>query len=81
MSSNLSFPLNEAAFGPMTIPIPGNSIDNLTRAYGEDWNDVAYVEYDHRSENFLKKIKVDLIDHFAPEYVLPDPKQKDLKQF
>jgi LicD family len=67
----LRFPLPALPFGPLSIPVPHFSTDYLTRLYGEDWNDVAYLEYSHRLEQTLTKIKVDLVDRSPPAYILP----------
>jgi lipopolysaccharide cholinephosphotransferase len=58
-------------YGPLFLPAPKGYLEYVRRQYGEDWNDVAYVQYCHRLEKSLKKIKVDLIDRSPPEYVLP----------
>ncbi len=63
--------MNEHTFGPMQIPIPFNAVDILSRFYGDDWNDVAYAEYDHREEKILEKIVVALEERAEVEYILP----------
>lgn len=68
---DLLAPLPEMAFGPLLIPVPRNPIDYVLRMYDEDWNDVAYVHYAHQSEQYLTKIRVDLLDRSPPVYVLP----------
>lgn len=68
---DLQTPLPLASFGPLLLPIPHNAIDYLNRMYGKKWNDVAYVSYSHQKEQFLPKIKVDLINRSAPIYFLP----------
>jgi LicD family len=70
-SKDVHFPLPELPFGPLSIPVPHLRTDYLTRLYGEDWNDVAYLEYSHRLEQTLTKIKVDLVDRSPPAYILP----------
>ena len=34
----------------------------MTRCFGDDWSDYGYVQYDHRYEKPLEKIKVKLTD-------------------
>ncbi|MCE5316467.1 MAG: LicD family protein [Parachlamydia sp.] len=68
---DLILPLSELPFGPLTIPVPRNSLPYILRMYGEDWNDVAYVTYSHQFEQFQKKIKVDLHDRSPAPYILP----------
>lgn len=58
-------------FGPMHMPIPRNFLEIVERMYGEDWNDVAYIEYDHKKEADLIKIKVKLTDRSTVPYILP----------
>lgn len=65
-------PLENMEFGPMNIPIPHNATKILDRYYGDDWNSVAYQEYDHQNEGYLKKIKVQLVDRSSVPYILPD---------
>jgi lipopolysaccharide cholinephosphotransferase len=64
-------PCIELSFGPMTIPVPSHYLGYLTQMYGEDWNRVAYVQFSHRNESGLKKVKVDLQNRLPPKYVLP----------
>lgn len=64
-------PLVYMPFGPMHLPIPRNFIDIVTRMYGTDWNDVTYIEYDHRKEEWRNKIKVQLTDRSTIPYILP----------
>ena len=68
---DLTYPLPTLPFGPLSLAVPHHYLEYLSRAYGEDWNDVAYVDYSHQLEVRLKKIKVDLIDRSPPAYVLP----------
>jgi len=62
-------------FGPMMIPSPGGYLDYLRRLYGEDWNSVAYLHFDHKHHKHRKEIRVDLTDRSAPHYVLPGSDQ------
>ncbi len=64
-------PCCELPFGPMTLPVASHYLGYLTQMYGEDWNKVAYVQFCHRNECCLKKVKVDLSDRSPPQYVLP----------
>jgi len=64
-------PLPQITFGPTMIPIPRRSLDYITRVYHDDWNSVAYVDYNHAEQKFVSKIKVTLFDRSAPLYELP----------
>lgn len=66
----LEYPLEELTFGPLQIPVPHAPVNYLTRMYGTEWNDVAYMGYSHRYEESSTKIKVDLINRSPAEYVL-----------
>lgn len=67
----LILPFFRVPFGPMDIPIPHNSRDVLTRFYGEDWNEVAYAQYSHEREDFIKKVKVHITERDPISYILP----------
>jgi phosphorylcholine metabolism protein LicD len=64
-------PCLELPFGPLTLPVPSHYLGYLTQMYGEDWNQVAYIQFCHRNESGLKNVKVDLVDRSPPQYVLP----------
>lgn len=68
---DLNFPLPTLPFGPLMLTVPHHYLEYITRVYGEDWNDVAYVQYSHKIEEHLQKIKVDLINRSSPLYILP----------
>lgn len=70
-SKEFRYPFPTATFGPMQIPIPHNAYGIITRSYGDDWNQVAYVLFNHQKEMHLKKIKVQLTDRSPPPYLLP----------
>ncbi len=67
----LESPLPELPFGPFSIPVSRNSRQLIARMYGEDWNTVAYVEYNHETETAIKRVKVGLLNASPPEYILP----------
>lgn len=64
--------LEETKFGPLQIPIPRNARNILKRLYGDDWNEIAYAQYDHKEEKCLEEIKVPLVERAEVEYVLPE---------
>lgn len=68
---DLSKPLEKVKFGPLYIPVPYSPSDILDRTYGCDWNEIAYVEYDHKIEKKRKKIKVVLTERKPADYILP----------
>lgn len=68
-----SYPFPKVAFGPMHIPIPHNAREILERDYGADWDQVAYATFNHRTETFLKKEKVKLVNREPAAYILPEP--------
>ncbi|NGX38170.1 MAG: hypothetical protein K1000chlam2_01342 [Chlamydiae bacterium] len=68
-------PAEFVPFGPMFLPIPHHAHRILSREYGEDWKEIAYLQYDHFHEKRLKSIKVPIIDYSPPDFVLPQNKQ------
>jgi lipopolysaccharide cholinephosphotransferase len=70
-SGDLSSSPMKLPFGPMMIPVPREYLDYVKRVYGEDWNSVAYLQFDHKHGRRRKKIRVDLVDRSAPHYILP----------
>lgn len=70
LHEDLTLPLPELPFGPMSIPVPHFYMSYLSRAY-ENWNEVAYIGYNHQEEQIRTKIKVDLVDRSPPAYFLP----------
>jgi phosphorylcholine metabolism protein LicD len=56
------FPLQEYEFGSFTILGPHNPLPYLNAAFGNDWNRIAYRQYDHAVGKPIKKIKVKLTD-------------------
>jgi lipopolysaccharide cholinephosphotransferase len=71
----LSLPLPEAAFGPLLMPVPHQATAYLTRTYGADWNEFAYAQYSHKTEQGIKKVKVKLVNRAPPAYILPSDTQ------
>lgn len=55
-------PLSLYQFGDIEIYGPKKYKDYFTRMYGNDWNKIAYREYDHEKEDEVEKIKVKLTD-------------------
>lgn len=70
-TEELQQPLPLTSFGPMEIPVPHNSKEVLTRAYGDDWQNIGYVEYDHEMEQELDKIVFHIKCPRSPKYLLP----------
>ncbi len=64
-------PLKYMKFGPMNIPVSHNALNIIKRLYGNDWNDICYVEWDHANEKRAKKIKVALTDRSETPFELP----------
>jgi len=62
IESDVSLPLPELSFGPLSVPVPRNSHDYLERMYGSDCWEVAYADYDHAHEKKREKVKVQLRD-------------------
>ena len=65
------FPLVKRAFGPLTVPCPKDHRGYFRRNYGQDWNDAAYVTYDHEREQEITPRKVLLKDREPARYILP----------
>lgn len=68
---DLHFPLKKKLFGPMLIPVPHNSQPYLERAYGKNWEKVAYITYDHSLEEEVEKVIFNVTKKDAPIYILP----------
>ena len=54
------FPLQLVEFGDFNIFVPKNPEKFLERAYGKDWNEIAYRQYDHQIEEVVDSVKVKL---------------------
>jgi len=67
----LAMPLLRKKFGPMEIPVPHFPHHFLSRAYGTDWKDVGYIDYDHSKEEELEAIAFRIELHNSPCYILP----------
>lgn len=67
----LFFPIERVPFGPVQLPIPNHFLQILKREYGEDCMEVAYLQYSHAEEKFLKSGKVPITDFSPPKYELP----------
>ena len=52
------FPLKEYKFGKFMVRGPNKP--PLNRWYGKDWNQIAYREYDHKTEEVVDKVKIKL---------------------
>lgn len=57
---NVSFPLKRYKFGEFTILGPKNATEYLDRMYGNDWNKIAYRQYNHEKEEEIEIVKVKL---------------------
>jgi lipopolysaccharide cholinephosphotransferase len=77
----LQQPFPIATFGPMELPVPHHSKKVLCRAYGDDWNKVGYVEYDHAMEQELEKIVFRIDCPRSPKFLLPTKKSKSVWSF
>jgi hypothetical protein len=71
LTQELAQPLATFEFGPMRLPAPHNAVQVLNRSYGDDWNEVAYCQYNHQKEDYMRKLKVHLVKRAAVPYVLP----------
>jgi len=57
------FPVKKYKFGSYYLNGPNKPYVYLKSCYGPDWNDVAYMQYDHEHEkNYKNKIKIMLTD-------------------
>ena len=54
------FPFKLYEFGDFEVYGPQNHEKYFTTYYGDDWNKIAYREYDHEAEEEVEKIKVKL---------------------
>lgn len=64
-------PALSVPFGPIQLPVPFHPETVLSREYGKDWSDTAYMWYNHSTEEPYKRIKVSVTDYSAPDYILP----------
>lgn len=71
ITSELHYPINRVKFGPILLPIPHNPSNVLTRLYGTDWKNTAYMQHCHEKEKALHSIKVSIVDFSSPEFILP----------
>lgn len=68
------FPLNTYKFGSYHIAGPKNGKAYLSRCYGSDWAEIAYMMYDHENEKPREKIRVNLTDaDRVPAYPIYEP--------
>jgi len=54
------FPLKNYKFSNYLVKGPSNGIPYLTRCYGNDWNEVGYKEYNHKTSSIITKKKFKL---------------------
>jgi len=57
---NEVYPLKRYPFGKISLFGPSHYKDYFDRSYGSDWNEIAYMQYDHMNEKSIEKIKVNL---------------------
>ena len=72
------FPLVPYKFGEIIVMGPNRTLSYLNRAYGKDWNKIAYRQWDHEAEESVEKVKVKLTDEMRqpaqPTEVKDNPK-------
>jgi phosphorylcholine metabolism protein LicD len=77
-SKNELFPLTPYEFGEIVVMGPAKVLDYLDRLYGEDWDKVAYRQWDHEAEESVERVKVQLTDEMRkpakPTKVKNNPK-------
>ena len=56
------YPLKKYKFGSIIVSGPNINTNYLNRCFGNDWNDVAYRQYNHETETKLNKKKFYLTD-------------------
>lgn len=54
------YPLQKYEFGDFEIYGPNLHQDYFDRAYGKDWDEITYRDYDHEKEEVIEKVKVKL---------------------
>lgn len=57
------FPLIRTTYASYKVNTPNKSKLYLNRMYGNDWDMIAYREYDHKKEEAVEKVKVKLTDN------------------
>lgn len=61
-NANQLFPLQQYKFHDFYLWGPNNCSDYLERSYGNDWLNVAYLQYDHKNGKHLSRQKFKLED-------------------
>jgi len=56
------YPLKRYKFGSFEVNGPNNPYTYLNSCYGQDWYDIAYMEYNHEHETPYQKVKISLND-------------------
>ena len=69
-------PLKKYRFGEIELYGANNPINYFDRTYGSDWNEIAYMQFDHQNEKELKKIKVNLTEEHRKPAQLTGPINK-----
>jgi hypothetical protein len=54
------FPLKPYRLGEIIAMGPAKHLDYLNKMYGNDWNEIAYRQWDHEAEESVKRIRVTL---------------------
>ncbi len=54
------FPLKEYPLGEIVAMGPAKHLDYLNKMYGNDWNEIAYRQWDHEAEESVKRVRVTL---------------------
>jgi len=56
------FPLIKYKFGAMSVNVPRRVEEAMVRMFGDDWNKVGVIRYDHKNEKKIDKIVFKLED-------------------
>jgi lipopolysaccharide cholinephosphotransferase len=54
------FPLKPYRLGEIVAMGPAKHLDYLNKMYGNDWNEIAYRQWDHEAEESVKRVRVTL---------------------
>jgi len=62
------YPLKSMEFGPLKLSAPNKPIAHIRRYYGDDWNEVAYMIFDHHRWKKVSEVKTLLVNRSPTDY-------------
>lgn len=77
---NELFPLKKYKFGDIDVWGPNDPYAQLIRAYGTEWNDVYYKDYDHENHKSLPKVELKLTENLRNPGLPTGPLKDNTKE-